>query len=67
MIDIKRAVLDSHKVTFMHFRDGQLWYETDFNEPFPVPVSDAGTATFLAHDKAIFFMRYMRKWNQDNE
>ncbi len=28
---------------------------------FPVPVADIGGATFLAQDKAILFMRYIRK------
>jgi len=28
---------------------------------FPVPVSDCGDGTFLAEDKAILFMRYIRK------
>lgn len=28
---------------------------------FPVPISDIGNATFLAFDKAILFMRYIRK------
>lgn len=28
---------------------------------FPVPISDAGGATFLNVDKGIFFMRWIRK------
>ena len=28
---------------------------------FPVPISDAGTATFLAEDRAMLFMRYIRR------
>lgn len=34
------------------------------NKPFfsfPVPVADCGDASFLAHDKALLFMRYIRK------
>lgn len=27
----------------------------------PVPLSDVGNATFLAEDKALLFMRYIRK------
>lgn len=48
-------------VTFSHYFDGSLWYLTDTNFLFPVPISDIGTATFLATDKAILFMRYIRK------
>jgi len=30
--------------------------------PFPVPIAEAGTAAFLAEDRAILFMRYIRKY-----
>jgi hypothetical protein len=63
MIDIKRAVAQGLQVHFQYYRDHCLWYMTEFDELFPVPIEDIGTATFLAHDKAILFMRYMRKWN----
>jgi hypothetical protein len=29
--------------------------------PLSVPIEEAGTATFLAEDRAILFMRYIRK------
>ena len=48
-------------VTFSHYFDGNLWYETETNFLFPVPVSDIGNAKFLAQDKAMLFMRYIRK------
>jgi hypothetical protein len=48
-------------VTFTHYFDGSLWYKTEDGFSFPVPVSDIGTATFLASDKAMLFMRYIRK------
>lgn len=48
-------------VTFTHYFDGSLWYSTEDGFSFPVPVSDIGTATFLASDKAMLFMRYIRK------
>lgn len=50
------------KVKFDFYRDGNLYYRTENNLLFPVPVSDTGTATFLAEDKAILFMRYIRKF-----
>lgn len=49
------------KVKFTHYFDGNLWYETECAFSFPVPVSDIGNATFLAEDKGILFMRYIRK------
>ena len=64
-IDIKNAVIDNKQVSFAYYFDGDLWYMTEDGEMFPVPVSDIGTATFLNKDKAILFMRYMRKWNEN--
>jgi len=49
------------KVHFSFYREEKLWYETADGFEFPVPISDAGSATFLAEDKAILFMRYIRK------
>lgn len=67
MIDIKRAVLNERTVTFQFYKDSELWYATEFNEEFPVPIEDIGNATFKAVDKASLFMRYMRKWNERTE
>jgi len=61
-INIKESV--QANVTFSHYNDGNLWYKTMTGDLFPVPVSDIGAATFLAVDKGILFMRYMRKWNE---
>jgi len=58
---IKEMVQDKQKVRFRFYRDGQLWYGTECGFEFPVPISEAGTATFLAEDRAILFMRYIRK------
>lgn len=61
MTDIKQLIVG--KVNFEYYYDGQLWYRTEAgNFLFPVPVSDIGTAKFLAQDKAMLFMRYIRKW-----
>ena len=49
-------------VNFSHYHDGSLWYETSTtNFLFPVPISDIGNARFLATDRAMLFMRYIRK------
>lgn len=58
---IKEMVRNNQKVTFKFYRDGQLWYATECGFEFPVPIQEAGTATFLAEDRAILFMRYIRK------
>jgi hypothetical protein len=58
---IKDMVKDGKKVVFVRFKEGQLWYMTECGFEFPVPVDDTGTATFLPADKAMLFMRYIRK------
>jgi hypothetical protein len=61
MRTLKEMVIGNQKVRFNFYRDGQLWYETECGFRFPVPITDVGTATFLAEDRAILFMRYIRK------
>lgn len=64
---LKELVKDN-KVRFIYYRSGELWYEV-YDEfyrlkalfEFPVPISDCGDAVFLKEDKAILFMRYIRK------
>jgi hypothetical protein len=60
--DIKAAVKDGKKVQFRYYQDGQLWYETETHVLFPVPISDVGSTRILAEDKAMLFMRWMRKY-----
>jgi len=54
-------LVKNQKVHFHFARNGQLWYATDSGFVFPVPFSDMGDGTFLPSDKAILFMRYIRK------
>lgn len=61
MSKLKDLVSNGNKVTFMHYRHGELWYTTDCGFQFPVPIADTGDGTFLATDKAMIYMRYMRK------
>ncbi len=65
--NIKDIVKDN-VVNFDHYRAGFLYYRVVVPDGihfdsylFPVPISDIGEATFLAQDKAILFMRYIRK------
>lgn len=60
-MSIKDMVKDNKKVIFEFYRDGQLWYKTEDGFMFPVPIEDIGNATFLREDKAMLFMRYIRK------
>ena len=61
MRTLKEMIVNNQQVRFSFYRDRQLWYETECGFRFPVPIDDAGTATFLAEDRAILFMRYIRK------
>ncbi len=57
-------IVKDQKVHFMFYREGELWYKTGNGFEFPVPVNDkkeVGTAIFMVEDKAILFMRYIRK------
>lgn len=59
--DIKSMVKDGKKARFTHYKQGELWYETECGFKFAVPTEDAGDGVFLAEDKAIIMMRYIRK------
>lgn len=58
-MDLKEQV--KGRVRFEFYRDGALYYKTEAGLLFPVPIEDIGSATFLAEDKALLFMRYIRK------
>lgn len=61
MNSIKDMVAGGKKVTFAHYRQKELWYVTECGFEFPVPIEDAGDATFLASDRAMLFMRWIRR------
>lgn len=61
MNTLKEMVSGDKQVKFTHYRHGELWYTTECGFEFPVPISDIGDATFLASDRAMLFMRYIRK------
>ncbi len=48
-------------VKFSHYQDNILWYTTELGLEFPVPCHDTGSGVFLPEDKAILFMRWIRK------
>jgi hypothetical protein len=60
MIKVKDIVKDQN-AHFVFYRDRALFYETDAGFQFPVPIDDAGSATFKKEEKAILLMRYIRK------
>ena len=56
-----KDMVANKSVRFSFYRQGELWYVTDDGFEFPVPIEDTGNGVFLAQDKAIIFMRYIRK------
>jgi hypothetical protein len=61
MSNIREMVKDGKTVSFVHYKDTELWYRTECGFTFPVSIADTGNASFLAKDKAILFMRYIRR------
>lgn len=59
--NLKEMVAGDKRVHFTFYRKGELWYKTDCGFEFPVPISDTGDGTFLNTDRAMLFMRYIRK------
>jgi len=73
---VKDFVGSNNKVTFDSYRQGHFYYNVprlavDEDDvfldvyQFTVPIEDIGTATLLAEDKAITFMRWIRKAIED--
>ena len=58
-------IVKDNTVRFVRYRQGVAYYgvsvpaEGDFM--FPVPLTDIGDATLELEDKAILFMRYIRR------
>lgn len=59
MNTLKDMVSNNKTVTFLYYKDSNLWYKTECDFTFPVPIDDVGTATMMASDKALLFMRYI--------
>jgi len=59
-MNIKDIVKDK-RVFFEFFRDSDLWYKTEDGFSFPVPISDVGKGVMKREDKAITYMRWIRK------
>ena len=55
------------QVKFSHYRDGLLFYQCESGLMFPVPIEDTGKGIFLASDKAMLFMRWIRKHLEPQE
>ena len=61
---IKEHVNRGQMVHFQCFRDNEFWYKTEAGLLFPISLKEAqtGRATFLASDKAIYYMRWIKRY-----
>jgi len=60
-MNVKEMVSGGKVVKFLRYQRNELWYETGCGFQFPVPIDDTGDAAFLPEDKAMLFMRWIRK------
>ena len=68
---IVKDIVKDNAVCFLKYRKGIAYYGVkvppeNHEYMFPIPLSDIGDATLLATDKAMVFMRYIRKAIEDN-
>lgn len=56
-----KDMVKNKKVKFLYYVEGELWYTTECGFEFPVPINDTGKGCFNNEDKAILFMRWIRK------
>lgn len=63
---MKDLVQPGMKVHFSFYRDKEFWYEHDNGFAFPIALDEVEgpkcRATLLDEDKAIYFMRWMKKY-----
>ena len=65
-----KEIVKNNTVRFDRYRQNHMYYVVavpgeDSEFSFPVPLEDIGDATLNAEDKAITFMRYIRKAIED--
>jgi len=54
-------LVKNKKARFVQYREGNFIYETEDGFQFPVPLEEVGSASMLAEDRALFFMRWIRR------
>ncbi len=67
-MDIK-TIIKNNTVIFSHYRKGFAYYNVTIENVsyvFPVNLQDIGDATLYNADKAILFMRYIKKALEEN-
>lgn len=61
-MSLKDMVAPGKMVTFIRFKNNNLWYVTDDGFEFPVPASDiSGEAELLPVERAMSLMKWINK------
>jgi hypothetical protein len=60
-MSIKEMVSNWKRVQIFRYKKQEHCYNNECGFEFPVPISDTSDAAFAAEDKAILFMRWMKK------
>ncbi len=63
-----KDIIKDNTVYFLHYRHQHMYYGVDVDNQklmFPVPLEDVMDATLHAEEKAITYMRYIRKAMND--
>jgi hypothetical protein len=59
-MDIKEMVGSGRMVKFAYYQSGHLYYTTENNFIFPVPIADFGDTRLPAEDRAMLFLKYIK-------
>lgn len=60
-MNVKDLVNNNQQVRFVRYQQKELWYKCENGFEFPVPIADTGDASFGNEDKALLFMRWIKK------
>jgi hypothetical protein len=63
-----KNIVKNNEVYFLYYRHQMMYYGVDVDGQkfvFPVPLEDVGDASLFATEKAITYMRYIRKAMED--
>ena len=59
--NLKDMVGPGKIVEFQYYRDGKLYYRTESGFIFKVPVADTGDTQFNGKERAMLFMKWIKK------
>ena len=67
MVNVKEHITGNQKVRFEFCRDAILFYRTEKGLLFEVPITDTRKGCFTAEDRAMLYMKWIRKQLEENE